>query len=938
MKLKRDENLARAGAYDEYNKWTKFRTRVIMLAIAVTAVTSIFVLPFHFILTDGGFSQGNLEYAGQYFRHMFGMLTGDVSPDSFLLGYYVAWFNDIVSGSTPFPSVVVGVWVSLPAVTIAFGFSANPYQKTPNIFGDARYATIKDIKSMARRDLVGFDKTQFRLFVVGKYGKELLRMGESFSILLLAPPGTGKSVGFIVPSILSMDECCIFVHDQKPELWDITSNHRSKLGPCFQLKWAAQDEPKGRWVSPVDAKFLSEDLLEHDDGGNPVVHPATGDFKSKPIYYPSWNPLSPKSIPGHGPKREMYIERLASVLCPDQEKGGDKFWTSRARVAIVGLVTFLVAKVEAASDPEIGGTWSGIPEHWHHREASFPMLVDWFTFAQNSSDDGSEDPMRALFRDAVKESKDLDDAFEAKRGMRPMNRAINELTSLMNTPDKTRGGILTTMDEALSPFKNEAVRQRTCASDFAFNELRGIPKPEAKEREMGKVEKYKKEGVEYQPRYAKDEWLPVSIFISVNLEDAKALAVITGIFVDSANAYLVANGPSAIDDRGSQLGPFDFGFLLDEAPQLPKLDTVINGPSVGRSKRVFYVIVGQDFGQFEQKYSKAEVETLKSNTAIKIILSQNNEATARVVSEIAGKITYNKHSYSDGGKEGPSKGLQSMLAIKKKRASESFESTEFLKTSFIMSMPEGKHLVFVQNYTNRPIMCDTPRFFEIEEFAKRAFNLRSLNGPKPAAPMSHEAMDIAAQRLLHRPVPSAAEDMTTEEGEPSGEGAVDRNRFVFIATPQDIRALTRTEFGEMLPKGDLYGCTAIEVPDNAYYCDQPPEEDVFITDNVSEIADFVQGSRYVVFNEDVLEKEINAKLEAGGRRPLAPGRAEFISKRAEDVGESAGDDIYFLGYEGGPSLDIPSAKEQITPAFAVGWVVDVFSFILGIEDQKRLFS
>src|SRR5690606_12282212 len=137
---------------------------------------------------------------------------------------------------------------------------------------------------------------------------------------------------------------------------------------------------------------------------------------------------------------------------------------------------------------------------------------------------------------------------------------------------------------------------------------------------------------QYKPRYAKEEFKPVTIYISINAEDAKAFASITDIFVDSANAYLVANGPNSTDDQGNQLGPYPFGFLLVEMPQLPKLDTVVNGPSVGRSKKVFYILVGQDFGQIEQKYSKADVEVLKSTTAIKIILSQNNPSTAEEIS------------------------------------------------------------------------------------------------------------------------------------------------------------------------------------------------------------------------------------------------------------------------------------------------------------------
>ncbi len=235
------------------------------------------------------------------------------------------------------------------------------------------------------------------------------------------------------------------------------------------------------------------------------------------------------------------------------------------------------------------------------------------------------------------------------------------------------------------------------------------PKPAARAREEAKRKAAQERGDTYNPRYARDEWDPITIYISINAEDAKAFATITGIFVDSANAYLVANGPNAIDDRGNQLGPNDFFFLLDETPTLPKLDTVINGPAVGRSKRVSYAIVGQDFAQIETRYSKAEVETMKSTTAIKVILSQNNETAARSISNMAGSMTYKKASY---GRKEHGDPITKFLDLKKEIITgENWEKRDFIDASFVMSMPVGKHIVLVQNFMNRPILSDTPRFF-----------------------------------------------------------------------------------------------------------------------------------------------------------------------------------------------------------------------------------
>src|SRR5690606_4847517 len=108
--------------------------------------------------------------------------------------------------------------------------------------------------------------------------------------------------------------------------------------------------------------------------------------------------------------------------------------------------------------------------------------------------------------------------------------------------------------------------------------------------------------------------------------------------------------------------------------------------------------------------------------------TQNNPSAAEEISKMVGKITHKKFSESD---RPPEKGIMGMFLPKKKSSSESWEGTEFLKTQFIMSMPEGKHVVIVQNYTNRPILCDTPRFFEEKDLAKKVFNLREFTGPPP---------------------------------------------------------------------------------------------------------------------------------------------------------------------------------------------------------------
>ncbi len=174
---------------------------------------------------------------------------------SWFLSYWGWYFSAILGnfdsseGNQPIAlwkaGIVIGAWVvavSIPIMLIRI--RTEGLETTPNIFGDSRWASEKDVESMSSRDLVGFDG---KLFLVGKLKNKLIYMKETLSVLLLAPPGTGKTVAFIVPSTVMMDKSCQLLNDQKPELFHMTSGHRSTLGPVFQLMWSAQDMPSGGW-------------------------------------------------------------------------------------------------------------------------------------------------------------------------------------------------------------------------------------------------------------------------------------------------------------------------------------------------------------------------------------------------------------------------------------------------------------------------------------------------------------------------------------------------------------------------------------------------------------------------------------------------------------------------------------------------------------------
>jgi type IV secretion system protein VirD4 len=445
------------------------------------------------------------------------------------------------------------------------------------------------------------------------------------------------------------------INDVKPELHQITSGHRAGLGPVFKLEWAAIDDP------------------------------ASG------LVHARWNPLSPASMPARGPARDLYIDRLCTILIADPQGGADPHWSRKGRAALAGLTHYIICKAEA-------GDISGLPPRWHGGEPSFAMLLDWLTEAALLAGEAIEalkqtDPNAAFGADPVRDML-MAAVAEARRGDYA-HRALLELAQLANTPDRERGSVLSTLDAGLGVFKNEAVRQRTSRSDFTFADLRGMPD------ERGRMR-------------------PVTVYLCVNQQDGRALGVITGLFVEALSSYLLAHPP------GAGRGPFPTLFVLDEFPQMPKLQALIDGPAVGRGQKVSYLLIGQDFAQIEEKYGKTGLETLLSTTAAKIVLPLNNEAVAKRFSDMVGTFTH------EGESKSRTYGFSKQANPFATNVTKSLSGVALIQPADLMSMPTGTQLLIYQSFANRPVRLKSPAYFADRVLRRRGYNPRTGAGPKPA--------------------------------------------------------------------------------------------------------------------------------------------------------------------------------------------------------------
>ena len=168
--------------------------------------------------------------------------------------------------------------------------------------------------------------------------------------------------------------------------------------------------------------------------------------------------------------------------------------------------------------------------------------------------------------------------------------------------------------------------------------------------------------------------------------------------------------------------------MLDEFAKLPKIEAVMTGPDLGRSKKTMYCLVAQSAAQIGKLYSKEDQEIIYATTAIKYILPQNDKDTVNLVKEMVGPTTIKRHSISR------SKGGD-MKEWGKGNESTSLEKVDFIRPGDISGMKPGQHIILAQGFMNRPYFMKSVFFFKDPEMLAKVYNPRTGLGPKPAYPL-----------------------------------------------------------------------------------------------------------------------------------------------------------------------------------------------------------
>lgn len=163
-----------------------------------------------------------------------------------------------------------------------------PFKKPESIHGNSRWASVADLKKMGLRSKHGV--------LLGRLQKKFLIADGYQHILLFAPTGSGKGVGFVIPNLLFWRDSVI-VHDIKLENYELTSGWRKQNLKQKVFLW-----------NPADPDGISHCY-------NPM----------------DWISQKPGQMVDD-------VQKICNFLLPEQE-----FWQNEARALLTGVMLYLVS-------------------------------------------------------------------------------------------------------------------------------------------------------------------------------------------------------------------------------------------------------------------------------------------------------------------------------------------------------------------------------------------------------------------------------------------------------------------------------------------------------------------------------------------------------------------------------------------------------------------
>lgn len=293
-----------------------------------------------------------------------------------------------------------------------------PYITDNENYGSARFATPADFEKMK----INYDNgLVLGCFDIDSGNPKFIRATQPLSTLVVAPPGSGKTAGMIIPNLLSVPNSCL-VLDIKGELYEKTAGYREKyFNNEIQL------------FSP----FSWDNTLFFNPFDNSIV---------KDMQYIHIKKLA---------------EQIASTIFVGEKGQENDHWIVSAKTMFVFFAEYFMQK----------------NKHTTLAELAQAPKADYFNYLDEKF---GEEAMKEIDEDDPTKERERDydvDTFKIWLKQTSFDESIDETTrnqarAYSKAAENEFASIKSTYDTFMKVFSNPQVASATSKMSFAFEDLR----------------------------------------------------------------------------------------------------------------------------------------------------------------------------------------------------------------------------------------------------------------------------------------------------------------------------------------------------------------------------------------------------------------------------------------------------------------------------------
>lgn len=300
--------------------------------------------------------------------------------------------------------------------------------------------------------------------------------------------------------------------------------------------------------------------------------------------------------------------------------------------------------------------------------------------------------------DILSEGGNFNKMFEQLADETEIPESKSIFTRMSGIADRTLSAYMSVLfDGGLGIWRDAAVRAATEASDFTVSDLRRNP---------------------------------ASIYIVVAPNDLSLLAPVIRLLFQQTVAILQQSEPG--EDE-----PYPVLFLLDEFPQLGKMNSLSNAISTIRSYGGRMMIVAQSLSNLKAAYGPDGAQNFLANCRLQLFMAPADSETPDYVSKAIGDFTRKSRSKS-----------WTMGQLGKSNIQERQEGARLLRPEELRGLSADDCVLLIHD--SDPVLAKKVRYYE-DKVLKKIFEDQSGDHPMPTASLESSSVETDRQTPKSQP-------------------------------------------------------------------------------------------------------------------------------------------------------------------------------------------